>query len=227
MEYVRTSSSNLLLETCLAGVLHLSYKDLPELAGCIFKVERIGLIKGAELIFDHFMLEVFRQEGYPLFLLHKVNSMWGVVQGVSVPAIGTSPFRCIQKISAPGIPQVDRKEACFWRGSAVEKLPLQSIHWIATETDISMQNCVLVRFSLSKSHPEEEEPMCSLSPVLCAGASASSLNLHIFKKNYSSFFLEFMYVNYSEGQTCQISAVKLLFLMAMAVEGLSYFVISS
>lgn len=47
---------------------------------------------------------------------------------------------------------------------------------------------ILFRFSLSKSHTGEEDPMCSLSPILCAGVSTSSLNLHIFKKKYSTFF---------------------------------------
>lgn len=90
-----------------------------------------------------------------------------------------------------------------------------------------MQNCILFRFSLSKSHTGEEDPMCSLSPILCAGVSTSSLNLHIFKKKYSTFFSLSSCMSITQKGKRQISAVKLLFLMAMAVEGLSYFVTSS
>lgn len=109
----------------------ICYQGVPELASCIFKEERRGLVQGGDLVsptFDHSTLRIWQQEGYPLFLLHQVNSMRGAgsrqpsrSKGIFLSATrGRALVRSIQR--APGSTQDDRKRVCLSRASSVGKV---------------------------------------------------------------------------------------------------------
>lgn len=122
--------------------------------------------------FDHSTRRISQQEGYPLFLLHQVNSMRGTGSGQPsrskgmLRGPGSSPLRTFLSSQVPGATQDDRKAACISRGSPGGKVTTEYKLNCYRGTYIG-RNIILLELVLIKSHLEDEYLMCPLSHSQC------------------------------------------------------------